>query len=248
MPTPVTPGGQAGYPDARDLGIVPSILSWGLASHNEEHTMIDRRRLFQLMMAGSAGLALPDRSLLASAPGGADDWLDEIAGRTYRAFLDIRSFIPDGLPFRKATNLLRALTEAYGADPADVGIAFGAGSTSIAHVLGPAVWRTYPLGDVVAKYASGPEEAHSLRTEPDKWAAAGGAGVRDLRAKGMRVLACRNSIMHMAREFASKTGESAEAVNAKLLAGLHEGVEPVPAMVAAAVLAQARQLSYVAIG
>jgi hypothetical protein len=37
-------------------------------------------------------------------------------------------------------------------------------------------------------------------------------------------------------------------VNAKLIAGLHPGVEPVPAMIAAAVLAQGRQLSYVAIG
>ncbi len=54
--------------------------------------------------------------------------------------------------------------------------------------------------------------------------------------------------MHAAREFAARTGEAPEAVNSKLLAGLHEGVEPVPAMVAAAVLAQALHLSYVAIG
>ncbi len=101
---------------------------------------------------------------------------------------------------------------------------------------------------MVAKYASTPEEAESIRTEPDKWAATGGAGVRDMLGKGMRVLACRNSIMHAARVFAAKSGETPEAVNAKFLAGLHSGVEPVPAMVAAAVLAQARQLSYVAIG
>ncbi len=139
--------------------------------------MIDRRRLFQLMMAGSAGLAFPFREGHAESPSGADDWLDDIAGKTYRAFLDIRSFIPDGLPFRKATNLLRALTEAYGADPTDVGIAFGAGSTSIAHVLGPKVWREYPLGEMVAVYASTPEvgevDRHRARQVGRGWRGGG---------------------------------------------------------------------------
>lgn len=210
--------------------------------------MLDRRRLFHLMMAGSAGLALPRSPLHALDGAEGDPWLEAIAGRTHRAFLDIRSFSPDGLLFRKANNLLKALTDAYRADPAEIGIAVGSGSTSVPHVLGPRVWREYPVGETVAKYGNTPEESASIRNDPDKWSALGGEGVRDLRGKGMRVLACRNSIMHLATGFAAKTGESVEAVNAKLIAGLHEGVEPVPAMIAAAVLAQARSLSYVAIG
>ncbi len=209
---------------------------------------IDRRRMFRWMLAGSASSLLPVSAFAARRPEPLDPWLEAIVGKTHRAFLDIRSFMPDGTPFRKATNLLKALTGAYGASPDDVGIAFGAGSTSIAHVLGPEIWREYPVGEMVANYAGTPEEANSLRTEPDKWSALGGAGVADLRAKGMRVLACRNSLMHAATAFAAKMGGTPESVNAKLIAGLHPGVEPVPAMVAAAVLAQANRLSYVAIG
>jgi hypothetical protein len=69
-----------------------------------------------------------------------------------------------------------------------------------------------------------------------------------MRAIGVHVLACRNTIARWSRDVAPKSGETAEAVQAKTLKGLSPGVEPVPAMIAAAVLAQARNLSYVAIG
>ncbi len=211
--------------------------------------MMERRRVLGMALAGLAGASLP-RPLHAAASGplGADDWLEFIAGKDYRAFLDIRSFAPDGTPFRKAANLLRALVEAFGAKPDQVGIAFGAGSSSIAHVLGPKVWAEYGVGRMVAGLARTPAEATSLRDEPAKWAATGGEAVATMRSAGMRVLACRNSIGHWAQAFAAESGETPEAVNAKLIAGLHAGVEPVPAMIAAAVLAQRRDLSYVAIG
>ena len=211
--------------------------------------MIERRRMLGMAIAGLAGASIPG-TLKASAPEplDADDWLESIAKRKVRAFLDIRSFMPDGTPFRKASNLRRALIDAHGAKPEEVGIAFGAGSASIAHVLGPKVWAEYGVGRKVAGAAKTPEEAASLRSDPAKWAAIGGEGVAAMRAAGIRVLACRNTMGHWAQDFAAETGESAEAVNAKLIAGLHPGVEPVPAMIAAAVRAQGRQLSYVAIG
>lgn len=211
--------------------------------------MLERRSMLGLTIAGLAGLGFPGGLGAESRNGpAADTWLEAIASRKHRAFLDIRSFDPSGTPFRKATNLLTALTEAHGAVEREVGIAFGAGSSSIAHVLGPKVWAEYGVGAKVASYARSPAEAESLRTEPAKWSALGATGVATMRDHGMRVLACRNSIHRWATEFAAETGESADAVNAKLIAGLHAGVEPVPAMIAAAVLAQSRQLSYVAIG
>ncbi len=211
--------------------------------------MIERRRMLGMAIAGLAGASIPG-TLRASAPEPleADDWLESIAKRKVRAFLDIRTFMPDGTPFRKASNLQRALIDAHGVKPEEVGIAFGAGSASIAHVLGPKVWAEYGVGRKVAGLAKTPEEAASLRGDPAKWAAIGGEGVAAMRAAGIRVLACRNTMGHWAQDFAAETGESAEAVNAKLIAGLHPGVEPVPAMIAAAVLAQGRRLSYVAIG
>lgn len=209
--------------------------------------MIPRRNLLGWVLAGTAGLAVAPDRLRATSTGQAD-WLDAIAGKTHKAFLDIRSFATDGTPFRKADNLHRALTEAHGARAEEVGIAFGAGSSSIAFVLGSAIWREYRVGSKIASAARNAEEAASLRDEPEVWAARHLEEIRAMKAKGMQVLGCRNSIWRWARDFAAVTGEKPEAVNAKLLAGLHEGVEPVPAMIAAAVLAQGRGLSYVAIG
>lgn len=210
--------------------------------------MIPRRNLLGWLLAGTAGLAIrPDR--LDAAPRGVEeDWLEALAPKAHHAFLDIRSFDPSGTPFRKAHNLHRALTEAHGARPEEVGIAFGAGSSSIAFVLGPAIWREYKVGVKVGGTARNAEEAASLRDEPEAWTARHLEEIQGMRAKGMRVLGCRNSIWRWARDFAAVTGEVPEKVNEKLLAGLQPGVEPVPAMIAAAVRAQERGLGYVAIG
>jgi intracellular sulfur oxidation DsrE/DsrF family protein len=74
------------------------------------------------------------------------------------------------------------------------------------------------------------------------------AGVAELRSFGVRVLACRNTIARWSRELAAISGETPEGVQTKLLKGLSPGVEPVPAMIAAAVLAQSRNAAYVTIG
>lgn len=206
--------------------------------------MIPRRSLLGWLLTGTAGLAVVPSRLHSRE---ADDWLDAIAGKPHRAFLDIRGFNPDGTPFRKAANLHRALTEAHGARPDEVGIAFGAGSSSIAYVLAADIWDEYRVGAKVAGTARHGDEAASLRDEPRKWAAAHGAEIRGMLDTGMRVLACRNSLWRWARDFAAVTGEAPERVNEKLIAGLHAGVEPVPAMIAAAVRAQERGLAYVAI-
>lgn len=210
--------------------------------------MIPRRNLLGWLLAGSAGLVIPTDRLQAMPRTTRDDWLDVIGDKAHKAFLDIRSFAPDGTPFRKAENLHRAMTEAHGVRPEDLGIAFGAGSSSIAFVLGPETWREYRVGVKVAATARNADEAASLRDEPERWAARHLEEIQGMRAKGIQVLGCRNSIWRWARDFAAISGEKPEAVNAKLIAGLHTGVEPVPAMIAAAVRAQGRGLGYVAIG
>ncbi len=208
--------------------------------------MLNRRRLLGLAAMGSAGLTLP-RGL--DATGAPDDaWLEALAGKRHKVFLDIRSFAPDGSPFRKVANLRTALTGPHGIAEADIGIAFGGSGGSVAYLLGESIWRTYPVGAAVASAASSPAEATSLREDPVRWTANFLGEVTRMVSTGTRVLACRNSIMRWAREFAGASGESVDSVNAKLIAGLHPGVEPVPAMVAAAVLAQGRGLGYVAIG
>ncbi len=210
--------------------------------------MQPRRRFVGSLIAGAAGLAHASTAAATGPVGRDEKWLEAIAAKQHRAFLDIRTFAPDGTPFRKVANLRRALIESHGASASEVGIAFGAGSSSIAHVFGVDIWRAYPLGAHVAGYARSPEEAASLRDEPAKWADTGAREVARMLVDGTTVLACRNSIRRLATDFANVTGETPDAVNAKLLAGLHPGVESVPAMIAAAVLAQASNLSYVAIG
>lgn len=209
--------------------------------------MLPRRRLLELTLAGAAGLGLT-RRLGATSPRTDDEWLEALAKVPHATFLDIRSFNPDGTPFRKVSNLRKALTEGHGVAAADVGVAFGAGSGAIAYVLNETIWRRYPVGAQVASDARNDAEAASLRNEPAKWAAAHAREVATMRAEGTRVLACRNTLARWSRDFAAASGEPAEAVNATLLANLHPGVEPVPAMIAAASLAQHRGLAYITIG
>ncbi len=210
--------------------------------------MMERRSLLGWMFAGSAGLALSPGRVLAHA--GADDepWLKAVAGCKYRAFLDIRSFMLGGYAFRKAATLRNTLTGSFGAKAGDVGIAFGAGSNGLAHVLGPDLWEEYRVGEKVGAEMR-PVELAALRAGSQReFGSQMADGVREMRANGVRVLACRNTIGKWSRDLAAQSGETPDAVQVKILRGLCEGVEPVPAMVAAAVLAQSRGLSYVAIG
>ena len=137
--------------------------------------MQERRTFLGWMLAGSAGLAMPWGSARGDSPAASDDWLDAISKQKHRAFLDIRSFGMDGAPFHKANNLLTALTTAYSAAPADVGIAVGCGSNGLAHVLSPDLWEEYKIGVKLAEHAV-PDDAAKLRVDQRKWGEAGVAG------------------------------------------------------------------------
>ncbi len=216
-----------------------------------ERQMIERRNLLRWALAGSAGLALPLAALRGEgspgAPGDGEAWLDAIAKKKFRAFLDIRSFHPGGQPYAKVTNLMAALTRSHGADASEVGIAFGASGDGLAHVIGPDFWEEYQVGSYIAPNGRA-DDAAAVRANPRKWGDLAGEGVRQLRSSDVRVLACRNTIARWSRDLSAKSGETPAAVVAKIEKGLHAGVEPVPAMIAAAVLAQLRDVPYVTIG
>ena len=207
--------------------------------------MVERRRMLGWLLAGSAGAAVTPGALAASARRGDEPWRADIFGRAHRTLLAIRSFMLDGSAFRKPATLRSTLMASYGAAGSDIGIAFGAGSNGLAHVLGPDFWEEYRIGDKLAP--AHPDQAAALRDHRavGNQMAAGVAGMRDI---GVRVLACRNTMARWSRELAGKSGETADAVQAKMLKGLSPGVEPVPAMIAAAVLAQARNAAYITIG
>lgn len=213
--------------------------------------MPDRRRLFRWMLGGTASLALglPRATLQAddAVPLGAEDeWLDAIASRKQKAILDVRGFAIDGAPFRRALALVNVFTTTYAVAPADVGIAFGAHSSALGYLLSPAFWTEYDVAGKVA-HSLRPDDAAALRKSGAAAASIGADGVRDLRAKGIRVLACRNTMARWSRDLAAVSKETPEAVLQKINANFHPGVEPVPAMIAAVVLAQARGVAYVAV-
>jgi hypothetical protein len=215
----------------------------------------DRRRFLRTTIGGVAGLAAADASVLGAATSSADDpWLAAIAGKKHRAFMDVMHFFPDGTPFRRAKNLLNVLHESYGAAEQDIGLAMGMHGRGLAHLLSPAVWIDLGLAEWLAPQLNGAEQA-AFKTNLAKWegrefpasALEGRDSVQELRGRGVRFLACRETIGRWAQRKATQSGETAGAVAERIVKGLHEGVEPVPAMVAAAVLAQGRGVGYVAL-
>jgi len=206
----------------------------------------ERREFLRLTVGGVAGLALGTKALEVPRAAPADEWLEAIAGKKYRAFIDVGRFAIDGVAFRRATALFTALRANYGAADSDIGVALGAHSTALAHLLSPALWDELRIAELVAP-ALATNDAAVLRSGKLNWAIVGREGVQELRARGVRILACRNTIARWARELAVARGGNANDLARTLTSGLDDGVEPVPAMIAADVLAQQKGVPYVAI-
>lgn len=179
--------------------------------------------------------------------GTADDaWLTALATKKQKAFLDVPTFFVDGSPFRRSNALLTAFTGAYAMPAADIGIAVGFHGAALAYTMTADAWKEYDLLERVAKTLR-PEDATALRAMGAGAPAIGVDGIKDIAGKGMHVLACRNTMMRWARDIAAKRQQQPEAVMKALEASLQPTVSPVPAMIAAAVLAQSRGISYIAI-
>jgi intracellular sulfur oxidation DsrE/DsrF family protein len=208
-----------------------------------------RRSFVQKAFGGAIGALLlgSTREAAASPALAVDPWLEEIVRKKHRVFLDVGVFATDGGPFRRVTALMQALHDHYGASDAQIGIAFGAHGSGLGHVLTPAAWDKLGLVDLIAGSNLRAAEAQALKSGTHNWGTLGAENVAQLRQRGVKFLACRNTIGRWAGKIAAQRGTAAPEVVAEIVAGLHAGVEPVPAMIAAAVVAQARQLSYVTI-
>lgn len=209
--------------------------------------MNDRRGFLFTLIGGASGTSFLD-SLRHGRSGTPprDAWLAAIAGKKHRAFLDIPSFDMAGAPFRRALALVSALTDSYEVAPSDIGVAFGVHGTALAFLMNRATWREMHIAERVAP-SLGSADAARLRDVREAAADIGSRAVAGLQAQGVHVLACRNTIARWAREMSAAQGVREDEIASALIAGLHEGVEVVPAMVAAAVLAQQRGIPYVLI-
>jgi len=185
---------------------------------------------------------------LGAAPAASGDaWLDALAGRKHKAFLDVGIFATDGGAFRRTKALMLTLRESYGVSDPEIGIAFGAHGSGLGYLLSPAAWDKLSLVDLIAGSNLRAVEAQALKSATRNWGTLGAENVAELRQRGVRFLACRQTVERWAEKIASRRGSAAPDVVAEITAGLHAGVEPVPAMIMAAVVAQERRLSYVTI-
>src|ERR1019366_5668076 len=203
-----------------------------------------RRTFLRRTLGGVAGVAVADASQLNAATSASDDpWLAAIAAKKHKAFMDVMHFFPDGTPFRRAKNLLKVMHESYGAAESDIGVAVGMHGRGLAHLMSQAAWDDLGLMEWLAPQLNGAEAA-ALRAGAGTFAAASAASVVELRARGVRFLACRETIAKWAQRVATQKGETPAVVTERIVRGLHEGVEPVPAMIAAAGVAEARGGGY----
>ena len=208
-----------------------------------------RRQFLERAIGGAAGAMLmgPAHTMHAATYTAGDAWLEAIAGKRYKVFLDVSYFAPDGAPFRRTRALLTVLHDNYGTADDAVGIAFGAHSSALAYLLTPATWDELGLVELVAGSNLRPADAQAMRSATKNWGTLGAENVAELRQRGVHFLACRQTIGIWSGKLATAHGGSPEEYTARIVKGLHPGVEPVPAMIAAAVVAESRGLGYVAI-
>jgi len=209
-----------------------------------------RRRFLRWTLGGAAGAMLtgPARALGAEPEQSGDPWLDAIASRKHRAFLHVGYFEPDGGAFRRARGLLATLRDSYGAEDKDIGVAFGAHGSGLGYLLTPAAWDELGLVELIAGTNLRTADAQALRSATKNWGSLGAENVAELRQRGVWFLACGQTIGRWAEKLAATRGGSASAIAVTLRAALHAGVETVPAMIAAAVVAQGRGVGYVVVG
>jgi hypothetical protein len=210
--------------------------------------MTGRRSFVRKTLGGAVGAMLVGTATDAHAGQTlAEPWLDELAAKKHKAFLDVGIFATDVSAFRRTRALLTALKDGYGASERDIGIAFGAHGSGLGYVLSPAAWNALGLVDLIGNANLRATEAAALRNATRNWGEVCAENVAALRQMGVRFLACRNTIGRWADRIATQRKTAVASVTEEIIGGLHPGVEPVPAMIAAAVLAQERRVSYLAI-
>lgn len=209
-----------------------------------------RRQFLRWSLGGSlSALALGRRaSSLLAGPSSGDSWLDAIAPQEHRAFLDVGYFAPDGTAFRRTRQLITSMVEHAGATDRSLGIAFGAHSSGLGYLMTSAAWDDLGLANLIAEMNLREADIRALKAGKKNWGTIGAEAIAELRPRGVRFLACNATVARWSGKIAAKQGGSATAAADKIIAGMHPGVERVPAMILAAVQAQTRSVPYVSVG
>jgi intracellular sulfur oxidation DsrE/DsrF family protein len=208
----------------------------------------DRRNFIRTTLGGAAALAVTAARPLGAMSARADEpWLAAYTGKKHKAFMDVMHFFPDGSPFRRAKTLLTVMHDSYGSSDAEIGLLVGMHGAGLAHLMSAAAWDEIGLADWLVPQLNGAELATLKAGAAGSFSKSSGENIRELRARGVHVLACRETIARWAQRVSTLNGETVAAAGERIVRGLHDGVEPVPAMIAATVLSQEGGAHYIAI-
>ena len=185
---------------------------------------------------------LPGRAVLAQRETD-ERWLRGLNGK-HRQFFDVGA-LNDGAPLRRVHNFLATYASAYGLAESDVNALFGAHGQAVGFVLDHDAWRLFGLGAIygVMDRRTGKPVVRNPFIEHDVGLALPPeAGVIRLQERGVRFLACNNTLGALASRIAGSDD------TAPILRGLTErilpGVTIVPAMLIAGNRAQESGLTY----
>jgi len=183
-----------------------------------------------------------------SSKGIGEPWLRDLAAR-HKQFFDV-SALNGGNPLRRAASFLDIYHSSYGLSDGDVTVVFGAHSGGLAFILGDRSWASFGLGRSlsVTDPASGNAAERNIFAGLDERASSFAPSVKDLQRRGVRFLACQQSIIRLATQLELTTQIPSSAIKDSLLADLLPGVTPVPAMIVATNRAQEAGLAYAYLG
>lgn len=203
------------------------------------------RRTFITNLTAGLAILSTSHSLSAEPKSPDDPWLDYLSTKKQKAFIDVGHFFVDSSALRRTGFMLTALHDHYGADSTAIGAVFGAHGSGYGHLMSQAAWDEFKIIDLVAPQLL-PDDVATLRMPGKKWGTTSAESVTALQSRGVRFLACDNTLAKWSRIIATERGLGVDSISKQLVAGLLPGVERVPAMSASAIVAQARGVGYVA--
>ncbi|MES2304184.1 MAG: hypothetical protein V4558_01680 [Gemmatimonadota bacterium] len=195
---------------------------------------LPRRRFLGGLAFAGAALAAPAALPALAAESRRDPadwdhhWLKQLKAK-HRTFFDTPAW-NGGDAFGYPGRYLDAMRDGYGAPESDVQVVIGFHGATWPLAIDPERWNRHQLGKVV-----GVDDVE-VRTR----------ALTEIQKRGAIVLVCNNSMRRGSRELAAaQPGGDAEKIYADLRAGVLANIVVVPAMIAAAALAQERGCSYI---
>jgi hypothetical protein len=215
----------------------------------------DDRRSFLHSLAGMLFVAArPGRiangatSVISAERDSLEPWLAGLAG-AHRQFFDVSS-LAEGRPLNRVSNFLSAYSSSYALPESAISALFGAHGQGLGYVLSDALWKRLELGKLynITDQSTGKPAIANVYSDTAHGAETVGvnanATVGALMRRGVRFLACRNSINNLAGTL-SKRGYGTEgALRDEIIGNLIPGVMPVPAMLLAGNRAQEAGFTY----